>query len=57
MKTEGHTPLCEDYVSFNVAKLLKEKGFDEATYHDYASNGARWFEEVLVRHNSQGGIV
>ena len=28
MDTNGHTPLCEDYVSFETAKLLKEKGFD-----------------------------
>lgn len=27
MDTNGHTPLCEDYVSFETAKLLKEKGF------------------------------
>ena len=47
----------EDYVSFETAKLLKEKGFDEATYHYYNTTGARWFESVLVRHNSQGGIA
>lgn len=29
MDTSGHTSLCEDYVSFETAKLLKEKGFDE----------------------------
>lgn len=28
MKTNSHMPLCEDYVSFETAKLLKEKGFD-----------------------------
>lgn len=28
MDINGHTPLCEDYVSFETAKLLKEKGFD-----------------------------
>jgi len=49
--------ITEDYVSFETAKLLKEKGFDEATYHDYNDNGSRWFEEVLVCHNSQGGIA
>lgn len=27
--------IIEDYVSFEVAKLLKEKGFDVATFHDY----------------------
>ena len=49
--------ITEDYVSLETAKLLKEKGFDEATYHDYAPNGARWFEEVLVNHNSRGGVA
>ena len=47
----------EDYVSFETAKLLKEKGFDAATFHDYDERGIRWFEEVLVNHNSQGGIA
>ena len=28
MDTSGHTSLCEDYVSFETAKLLEEKGFD-----------------------------
>lgn len=28
MDTSGHTSLCEDYVNFETAKLLKEKGFD-----------------------------
>ena len=27
--------ITEDYVSFEIAKLLKEKGFDEATYQFY----------------------
>ena len=49
--------IIEDYVSFEVAKLLKEKGFDVATFHDYDERGIRWFEEVLVNHNSQGGIA
>ena len=49
--------ITEDYVSFEVAKLLKAKGFDEATYHDYNEKGTRWFEEVLVQHNSKGGIA
>jgi len=49
--------ITEDYVSFETAKLLKEKGFDESTYHDYDEEGKRWFEEVLVCHNSEGGIA
>lgn len=35
MDTNGHTILSEDYVSFEVAKLLKEKGFDILPYHQY----------------------
>lgn len=49
--------IAEDYVSYEIAKLLKEKGFNEATFHDYDEEGKRWFEEVLVCHNSQGGIA
>ena len=39
MKAEGHTPLCDDYVSFETAKLLKEKGFDVPTERFYTENG------------------
>lgn len=39
MDINGHTPLYEDYVSFEVAKLLKEKGFKERTYGVYNSEG------------------
>ena len=46
--------ITEDYVSFEIAKLLKEKGFDEATYHDYDTNGLLWFNEVLAQYNQQG---
>lgn len=49
--------ITEDYVSFKIAKLLKAKGFDAATFHDYDERGIRWSEEVLVNHNSQGGIA
>ena len=31
--------ITEDYVSFEIAKLLKEKGFDESTIMRYDSNG------------------
>ena len=42
MDTNGHTILSEDYVSYEVAKLLKEKGFEgdiNAYYHiwDYGN--------------------
>jgi len=32
-------PIAEDYISFKVAKLLKEKGFDEKCYLQYKENG------------------
>lgn len=31
--------ITEDYVSFEVAKLLKEKGFDEPTFTYYNNDG------------------
>lgn len=31
--------ITEDYVSFETAKLLKEKGFNEECYLHYSSNG------------------
>lgn len=31
--------ISEDYVSFETAKLLKEKGFDEETEYIYSNNG------------------
>ena len=31
--------ITEDYVSFEVAKLLQENGFDERCYKKYNSNG------------------
>ena len=49
--------ITENYISFETAKLLKEKGFDEATLCDYSNKGTRWFNDVLVQHNSQGGIA
>ena len=33
--------ITEDYVSFEVAKLLKEKGFDELCIFKYNSEGVR----------------
>lgn len=35
MGINGHIILCEDYVSYEVAKLLKEKGFDIKPFHQY----------------------
>lgn len=39
MDTNGHTILREDYVSFETAKLLKEKGFDVYTPTRYDYDG------------------
>lgn len=41
--------ITEDYVSFEVAKLLKEKGFDEYTFSDYSEEGVIGFNEVETR--------
>jgi len=34
--------ITEDYVSYEIAKLLKEKGFDEETRTKYKGNGSVW---------------
>ena len=39
MDTNGHTFLSEDYVSYEVAKLLKEKGFNERSAASYDPKG------------------
>ena len=39
----------EDYVSFETAKLLKEKGFNEFTFSYYDENGIAQFNEVETR--------
>jgi hypothetical protein len=41
----------EQYVTFEVAKLLKNKGFDWETYHYYDEVGRTWFENVLCDWN------
>jgi len=38
--------ITEDYVSFETAKLLKEKGFDELCYQKYDSDGELSFNHV-----------
>lgn len=44
--------ITEDYVSFETAKLLKEKGFDEPTTGTYHENG--FFEHINInRWNSK----
>lgn len=43
--------IIEDYVSFETAKLLKEKGFDEICYLGYNKNGE--YVPTSNRTNSQ----
>lgn len=43
--------ISEDYVSFETAKLLKEKGFDEICYLGYNKNGE--YVPTSNRTNSQ----
>ena len=38
--------IIEDYVSFETAKLLKEKGFDESCYQKYDDEGYLSFNHV-----------
>lgn len=45
------TTITEDYVSFETAKLLKEKGFDEICYLGYNRNGE--YVPTSNRTNSQ----
>lgn len=48
------TQITEDYVSFETAKLLKEKGFDEATYRAYIeTNKEHQLSFDVGRNNSQ----
>lgn len=61
MDTNGHTPLCEDYISFETAKLLKEKGFDEATIGYYyiiseIPEKIKFFDSPISIYHSDGLI-
>ena len=38
----------EDYVSFEIAKLLKEKGFDEGCRSHYGTSGSLSYEKYEV---------
>ena len=47
--------ITEDYVSFSVSKLLKEKGFDECTISSYDKNGD--LKDMLRPfHESEGDV-
>ena len=44
--------ISEDYVSFETAKLLKEKGFSENTIYKYADVGGiteKWYDDYRER--------
>ena len=55
--------VTEDYVSFETAKLLKEKGFSENTICKYADVGGvteKWYDEYrerVVRFDWQEGYL
>ena len=40
--------ITEDYVSYETSKLLKEKGFDEATYPYYLPNASFYLSPMTV---------
>ena len=40
--------ITEDYVSFEIAKLLKEKGFDEKCYTFYEYNSKELYREERI---------
>ena len=49
--------ITEDYVSFETAKLLKEKGFDEYCLKNYQSSDKElhdWKWELSYKRNSDG---
>lgn len=46
--------ITEDYVSFNTAKLLKEKGFDE--YCGYYSSDGEYWGYCTYNHNGKDYI-
>jgi len=47
--------ITEDYCSYEVAKLLKEKGFDEQTRLAYTESGKADFSS-LTRYWNQGSL-
>lgn len=46
--------ITEDYVSFEIAKLLKEKGFDE--YCGYYNNDGEYWEYRVYNHRGEDYI-
>ena len=52
MGINGHIILCEDYVSFEIAKLLKEKGFNERCLKQYYINGNLSDVTIEAKYNT-----
>ena len=54
-----NTQITEDYVSFETAKLLKEKGFDESTSMVYMSYGelCKLDRFESIRNSNYNGIT
>lgn len=46
----------EEYVSFEVAKLLKEKGFDESCDNSYTKDG-EFVSNLLIGHTDGESII
>lgn len=45
------TTITEDYVSYEVAKLLKEKGFDEQCRDFYRQENGNWLHRTTYEYN------
>ena len=43
--------ITEDYVSFEIAKLLKEKGFDEPTLWFYVGDGTKYLAHKTLNED------
>ena len=52
MKKEHVTPLKEELISFETAKLAKDKGFNWKVSLHYESNGDRFFDKVECNFNN-----
>ena len=46
--------IIEDYVSFEVAKLLKEKGFDEPVQHFYKCDSKEIYRGTIFTNTQIG---
>jgi hypothetical protein len=49
-----NTQITEDYVSFEVAKLLKEKGFNECCHSSWDYNPNKENTEVFIEYIANG---